>query len=86
MTPSEAILVLTNARDARDRYAAADDEAAYMYEAAANADGVGHERRGFALDTALRFAERAKKSRRLSEALTVAIAHLPAIELTKELA
>lgn len=78
MSPAETRLILCNERDARERRAVEDDESAFMYEAAANADGVGHERRGFALDTAQRFANRATRNRRLAAALTEALTLFPA--------
>lgn len=78
MSLSEVRLLLSNERDMRERRYGEDTESAFMYEAAANADGVGHERRGFALDTALKFAARAARNKRLGEAMARALDLLPA--------
>lgn len=81
MNAAEIRIALENRRDADLRRAAQMDEGAAMYEGAAIAEGVGYERRAVALETALRFAENAKRARRNAEVLDAALLFVPTFEV-----
>lgn len=80
LSAAEIRIGLTNRRDGYDRQVDEATEAAYMFEAAANGDGVGHSTAAKCFEFAQAHANRAERYKRMSAILTAALAYIPETE------
>lgn len=80
MTPTETRIAISNLRDSYERRIDEATEAAFMFEAAANGEGVGRETQAKCLEFATAKATQAQRYKRMTEALTVALDFIPEME------